>query len=492
MVDRTVPRLPGAPASSGADRIVCHVDVDCFYAACERRREPELEGEPVVVGMGYEAGESHGAVATASYEARRRGIESAQAISTALERLPRAADADSSGPVGHYRPVDMAFYESVSEDVREVLDDCADTVRAVSIDEAYLDVTDRTAWERVGGDADDGRDGNDTGGGAEGSGRSGGRGDRRTLAEGYARHVKARIAEAAGVTASVGVAPTMSAAKVASDHDKPDGLVVVEPGSVREFFAPLSVETLHGVGPVTARELRGMGIETAGDLAGTEPDRIAARFGERGREVHAFARGEDDREVTPVGRPKSLSRESAFTEATTDPETKRERVETLAGAVAERAARKGVLYGTIGIKVVTPPFSVQTRTRSLSGPVEDPALLREVALDLLSEFRDAAVRKLGVRVSKLAFTAAEQSSLDGFEPDDAGTAPATTARTDPGDVASGGTEASGGTAAADLGRYTAAGAATDAAGSDGTTGPEGGRPPTEGQTSLVDFRVQDG
>ena len=393
MAERGDPCLPGV--ASDPERVICHVDMDCFYAACERLREPELRGEPVVVGMGYEPGESHGAVATASYEARSHGIESAQGIETALERLPRAEDIENPEEVtavGKYCPVDMELYETVSEDVRAVLHDCADTVRAVSIDEAYLDVTERTGWERV---------------------------DGRTLAEGYARHVKERIHESVGVVASIGVAPTMSAAKVASDHDKPDGLVVVEPGEVRDFFAPLDVEAVHGVGPVTARELRAAGIETASDLAAADPGTLSP-FGERGREIRAFARGDDDRSVTPVGRPKSLSRESAFTEATADTEAKRERVATLAAAVADRADREGALYRTIGIKVVTPPFDVNTRARSLPGPVADADLVNDVALSLLEEFHEADVRKLGVRVSNLAFAAGEQSDLDNWE----GSAPA--------------------------------------------------------------------
>ncbi|WP_458209058.1 DNA polymerase Y family protein [Haladaptatus sp. NG-SE-30] len=396
-------RLPGVE-DEHEERIVLHVDMDCFYAACERLREPALEGEPVVIGMGYEEDESHGAVATASYEAREYGVESAQAISKALERLPRKADAAEPGldedpddesednpdedrdsdsdERGYYRPVDMTFYKSVSDDVRAILHDCADTVREVSIDEAYLDVTDRTAWE---------------------------------VAEGFARHIKNRIDREVGVTASVGVAPNMSAAKIASDHDKPDGLVVVEPGTVREFLSPLDVGEIHGVGPVTARELREMDIETAGDLADADPHVLGDRFGERGRELHQRARGDDDRKVTPTGRPKSLSRESAFTAATSDSGEKSTRVSTLATAVAERARERDAMYRTIGVKVVTPPFDVHTRERSLPGPVDDPELVEEVALDLLSEFDDEKVRKVGVRVSNLQFTEDDQTSLDGFE-----------------------------------------------------------------------------
>jgi len=386
MAEGDGPRLPGAPDAESGDRIVLHVDMDCFYAACERLREPELRGEPLVVGMGYEPGDEVGAVATASYEAREYGVESAQAISTALEQLPRKADADDDSDAdpadgGYYRPVDMDFYESVSGEVKEILHDCADVVREVSIDEAYLDVTDRTAWE---------------------------------VADGFARHVKHRIEREVGVVASIGVAPNMSTAKVASDRDKPDGLVVVEPDEVRDFLAPLDVEEIHGVGPVTARELRGMGLSTAGDVADADPRELEAAFDSRGRELYERARGEDDREVTPTGRPKSLSRESAFAEAVADPEPKRNQVRTLAEAVADRARREGALYQTIGIKAVTPPYDVNTRAKSLPGPVDEPALVEEVALDLLGEFADEPVRKVGVRVSNLSFAAGDQTSLDGW------------------------------------------------------------------------------
>ncbi|TQQ80049.1 DNA polymerase IV [Halonotius terrestris] len=367
--------------------------MDCFYASCERLREPALHGEPVVVGMGYEGGDSHGAVATASYEAREHGIESAQAISQALDRLPRAAETDTE-PAGHYRPVDLDFYEEVASDVKEILQECADVVREVSIDEAYLDVTERTSWAVVG----DGQAGSE-----------------RTIAEGYARHVKQRISREVGVPASVGVAPNMATAKVASDFDKPDGLTVVRPDDVTEFLAPLPVAAIHGVGPVTERELADMGIETAGDLAAADPAALVDRFGERGRDLYDRARGDDDREVTPTGRPKSLSRESAFTEATEDTEAKRERVSALAADVAARARSRDAMYQTVGIKVVTPPFEVNTRASSLSGPVDDPDLVESIALDLLGEFDDDPVRKLGVRVSKLSFGAQDQARLDGFE-----------------------------------------------------------------------------
>ena len=399
-------RLPGTPDEDD-QRIVLHVDMDCFYASCERLREPELEGEPLVVGMGYEAGETNGAVATASYEAREHGVESAQPISQALEQLPRldaddsdALDPSGDPPTGHYRPVDLDFYREIAADVKSVLHDCADVVREVSIDEAYLDVTDRTAWDPVpGGDPS----------------RAAGPAETRRLAEGYARHVIERIQREAGVPASVGVAPNMSTAKIAADFDKPNGLTVVPPDRVREFLSPLSTDELHGIGPVTARELAAMGIETAGELADADPVALEDRFGKRGRELYARARGEDDRAVTPTGRPKSLSRESAFSDPVREVEPKRETVRALAADVADRARSREALYRTIGIKVVEPPFEVNTRAESLSGPVDDPELVEEIALELLEEFHEGRVRKLGVRVSNLSFEGGDQATLGGFE-----------------------------------------------------------------------------
>ena len=373
-------RLPGTPP---VDQLVCHVDADCFYAACERLREPALRGKPVVVGMGYEPGADSGAVATASYEAREFGVESAQAISEALERLPRKIEAAKRDDLdvaeaAFYRPVDIEFYESIAAEVREILHDRADVVREVSIDEAYLDVTEQTDWDEI----------------AE-----------------FARQLKTEIAETVGVTVSIGVAPTMSAAKVASDQDKPDGLVVVRPDEVADFFAPLGVNDVHGVGPVTADRLREHGIETAGDLAQSDPSVLDELFGERGRRIYRYARGEDERAVEPRGKPKSFSRESAFSDPTSDRERQRDRIRTLAAAVATRASRRDVLYQTIGVKVVTPPFDVNTREQSLPGPVTDADLVERVALDLFEEFEGQRIRKLGVRVSNLSFAAETQSQL---------------------------------------------------------------------------------
>lgn len=378
-------QLPGVTQKS---QIVCHVDVDCFYAACERLKDSNLEGEPVVVGMGYESGQQHGAVATASYEAREFGIESAMPISEALEKLPRRSEIDFENPdsppvarTGFYRPVDMEFYESVSKSVKTVLERFATTVRNVSIDEAYLDLGDLT-WEE---------------------------------ASSFGKDLKELVHETAGVTVSVGIAPDMTTAKLASDADKPDGLVVVPPNEVQSFLAPIDVSDLHGVGPVTASKLREMGFETAGDIAAGNEATLIEAFGERGREIYRQARGEDVREVEPRGRPKSVSTESSLTEATTDYAQKQDKLRSLAREITDRSKSKGILYRTIGIKVVIPPFDIRTRERSLSGPVDDPELVESIAINLLEEFREDPIRKLGIRLSNLSFDERQQTAIGDYE-----------------------------------------------------------------------------
>lgn len=374
------------------DWIILHVDCDCFYAACERTRHPELTGEPLIIGMGYDEEDPHGAVATASYEAREYGVDSAMAIGKALKKLPRMTDADADDPdapdpetAGYYRPVDMEFYESVGESIQEILEAHAETLEPVSIDEAYLDVTSETTWDDV---------------------------------ESYAASLKETIREEIGVPVSIGAAPTKSAAKVASDHDKPDGLVIVEPGDVREFFKPLPIDEVHGIGPVTAKELRGMGIETAGDLAITDPDELTDRFGTRGKEAHQRARGHDPRPVTPPDDPKSLSNESSFGGAVTESGLKREKIRELADEVTTRAREQDALYQTIGIKVVEPPFDVNTRAHTLPGPVDNPELVEETALELLEEFKRTEVRKIGVKVSNLSFSEKKQAALTEWDGDE--------------------------------------------------------------------------
>lgn len=373
------------------DQIVLHVDADSYYAACERLKHPELHDEPVVVGMGYDKETLSGAVATASYEARDFGVDSGLPIGESLELLPRKIDADTTddeapnpNEAGHYRPVDMEFYEEIGEEIQTILSEYADTVEPVSIDESYLDITERTDWDTVGS---------------------------------YASDLQSRVQDDVGIPVSIGVAPTKSAAKVASDAEKPEGLVIVEPGDVQSFFEPLPIEAVHGIGPVTAEEMRDMGIETAGDLVEADVNALENAFGVRGVEVHQRAQGIDPRPVTPPDDPKSLSNESSFAPPTSNWERKAEKIKQLADKVTDRAQEKGVLYQTVGIKVVEPPYDVNTRARTLNGPIDNPELVESIALELLEEFDDTQTRKVGVKIAKLSFTENNQGTLSEWETD---------------------------------------------------------------------------
>lgn len=360
-------------------QIVLHLDMDCFFAACERLRNPELEGEPLVIGGGFDSEPPRGAVATASYEAREHGVHSAQPMAQALRHLPRRETApDDVEPTGIYLNGDHEFYQSVSADVMAIVEEYADTIRRISIDEAYLDISEQTTWSEV---------------------------------DEYASTLKSHIADEVGVVASVGVAPTLSCAKIASDHDKPDGCCIVEPGEVESFLAPLPIDDIHGVGPVSAQRFREADIETAGDLAALTTQEVIQRFGSQATTLFDRVRGIDPRNVEPVGRRKSISKEHSI-EPTSSMEKKRAVIQRLAEQVTERATAKNARFQTIGVKVVETPFDRKTREHSLVGPVIDGDLVESTALKLVEEFEDAEVRKLGVKVSNLTFFDGDQARLD--------------------------------------------------------------------------------
>ena len=381
-----------ADADSDSD-IIVHVDCDCFYAACERIKEPALRGEPLVIGMGYDSGAKHGAVATASYEAREYGVDSAMPIEDALEKLPRreaeaTTDTDTiqiageteadTNPTAYYRPVDLDYYEEKGSAVHDILESVADVFQPVSVDEAYLDVTSKTDWDSI---------------------------------TDFIETIQSRVNAEENIPVSVGAAPTKSAAKVASDYNKPDGTKVVKPGAVKDFFADLPVSEIHGIGDVTGSKLRGMGIETGGDLASADPDMLADEFGSRGVEIHQRARGHDPREVSPPDDPKSISNESSLGKDGADSDTALARMEELCDKVGDRVVEKNAFFRTVSVKVVLPPFTVKTRARSLPGSTQSSRIIHDVTNELFTEFKDDRIRKIGVRVSNLSFSEATQQSL---------------------------------------------------------------------------------
>ena len=344
-----------------APRSVLHVDMDAFYAAVEQRDRPELRGKPVIVGADPRGGLGRGVVSTASYEARKFGVGSAMPISEAYRRCPH----------GIYVPVDMAKYAGVSDEVMAIFATVTDLVEPVSIDEAFLDVT--------------------------GSRRLHGTG------ETIARRVKDAIHAKTALTASVGVATSKLVAKIASDMRKPDGLVVVAPGTEAAVLAPLPVRRLWGVGAKTEERLLALGVHTIGDIVAQEAT-LCRRLGEGATTLARLARGEDDRPVVAHGEDaKSLGQEHTFDEDTIDAGVLRTTLLGLCDAVARRVREHEVRGRTVTLKYRTEGFETFMRSSTLERATDSGDVMFETASRLFENVhRGRKVRLLGVYASGLA------------------------------------------------------------------------------------------
>jgi len=348
-------------------RLILHVDMDAFYAAIEQRDRPELRGRPVVVGADPRGGKGRGVVATASYEARRFGVGSAMPISQAWRACPTAV---------YVRP-DMDKYASVSREVMDVLRRFSDALEPISIDEAFLDVTGSVRLL---------------------TGRATAHEDAGTT---IARALKAAIRETTSLTASVGVAGSKLVAKVASDLRKPDGLVVVPPGTEAAFLAPLPVRRLWGVGPKLEETLARLGIHTIGQLAATDPARLESRIGTHGHDLLELARGADTREVarTP-DEAKSIGHEHTFGADTDDPERLRRTLLELCDAVARRLRQHGTTARTLTLKYRDERFQTLTRAETVRAGMDSGDALFAVAWRLFTTVHGRRrVRLLGVSAS---------------------------------------------------------------------------------------------
>jgi DNA polymerase-4 len=332
--------------------------MDSFYAAVHQRDDPSLVGKPVVIG-GDPSG--RGVVAAASYEVRRFGVRSAMPSAEARRRCPRAV---------FIRP-DFVRYRRESEAIFALYREVTPLVQAVSIDEAYLDVSDHL--------------------GAHGS------------ATAVAKAIRARVREERGLTVSVGAGPNKLVAKIASDHGKPDGLVVVKPSHVEGFLEPLPVRRLHGVGPATERALGELGVTTVGDLRGLPVELLTSRFGRHGEGLFRFARGVDERPVETDRVRKSLGTENTYGRDLERREAMEEELVKMAHDVAASLEKREIAGRTVTVKVRYPDFVTVTRSQTLPAPTADAATVARLAVELLAktDAGDRPVRLLGVTVSNL-------------------------------------------------------------------------------------------
>lgn len=334
--------------------------MDAFFASVEQLDNPSLRGRPVVVG-GSE--KSRGVVCAASYEARRYGVRSAIPMSRALRLCPDAVRV----PPRHER------YHEVSLEIGAVFESFTPQVEPLSLDESYLDVTERCLRDRV---------------------------PLVSLAQAVKRAVKART----GLTASAGGGPNKFIAKIASDLRKPDGLLVISPGEVETFLRPLDVDRIWGVGPVTAQRLRALGLLTIGDVADRGVSWLCERLGRFGAELHALALGHDERPVTPSHEPKSISSENTFPTDVTNLDEILACLTAQAEEVGERLARHGGTARTVVLKLRYADFTTITRSLSPSTRIRSAEHIAPVARALLerTDFPARAVRLVGVGVSGLS------------------------------------------------------------------------------------------
>jgi DNA polymerase-4 len=341
------------------ERKILHVDMDAFYASVEQRDRPELRGKPVVVG-----GDVRGVVAAASYEARKFGIRSAMPMREAERRCPHLVRV----------PLRMAWYKAVSDQVFGIFRDITPLVEGLSLDEAFLDVTDSVSLF-----------------GSE---------------EHIAATVKRSIRSQTGLTASVGVAPNKLVAKIASDLDKPDGLVIVTATNLHSILDPLPVQVIPGIGPRTGKRLGDCGIRTVLDLR-TAPDRVLEPlFGRFVARTRARACGEDDRPVVPSRVEKSISAEETFAIDLTERQDMHRELLRLCERTASRLRSRLLVAGTVQVKIRQSDFTTFTRRLALKPPGNGTDSLYGIATKLLDnwllEAPGAAIRLLGVGGSELS------------------------------------------------------------------------------------------
>lgn len=343
----------------GSIKSIIHLDMDAFYPAVEVLDNPELKGKPVIVGGGRE----RGVVSSASYEARKFGVHSAQPIAEAMRLCPK----------GIFLPVRMSRYKEVSKRIFEIFYRFTPLVEPLSIDEAFLDVTGST---RLFGNPVD-----------------------------IAKKIKQTVFNETGLTVSAGVAPSKFVAKIASDIDKPDGLTVIPPDRIREFLDPLPIEKMWGVGKVTQNALAVLNIRTFKELSQTPVKLLEQKFGEHGIKMHRLSMGIDEREVVPEHDAKSIGHEETFLRDIIDADEAKKELLSLANRVSRRMRGKGVTGKTVTLKVKYSDFVQITRAGTLPEPTEDSRKIYSTACSLMekTEVGKRPVRLLGISVSQLSF-----------------------------------------------------------------------------------------
>jgi DNA polymerase IV len=338
-------------------RKIIHIDMDAFYASIEQRDNPDYRGKPIAVGGSPEG--RGGVVATASYEARKFGVRSAMSSKKALQLCAHLI---------FVRPR-FETYKQVSQKIREIFHRHTDIIEPLSLDEAFLDVTEDK--QQIGSAIE------------------------------IAKHIKSAIKNELGLTASAGVSVNKFVAKIASDMNKPDGLTFIGPSRIQSFMESLPVEKFFGVGKVTADKMKKMGIHTGADLKKLSEGELTRRFGKPGRFYFKIVRGIDDREVQPHRETKSVGAEDTFPYDLKELDEMFEALEKLGGIVNERLRRSGLKGRTITLKIKYHDFKQVTRSHSLPAPTDDFENVISIAKELLmaTDLEEKKIRLLGISIS---------------------------------------------------------------------------------------------
>ncbi|PZD73800.1 DNA polymerase IV [Acaryochloris thomasi RCC1774] len=340
-------------------RKILHIDMDAFFASVEQRDNVALRGKPVVVGG---RPEQRGAVAAASYEARRYGIHSAMPSRTAALRCK---------DLMFVRPR-FEVYRQVSGQIRAIFREYTDLVEPVSLDEAYLDVTTNKL-------------------------------EIRSAIE-IAHRIKRRIYSQTQLTASAGVSINKFLAKMASDLDKPDGLSLIPPDQAQAFVSDLPIAKFHGIGKVTAGKMHELGIQSGQDLLRWSEANLVAQFGKVGHYYYRIARADDQRAVNPNRIRRSIGAERSFLTDLTEPEQMVRELDAIATLLQQRLAENQRSGTTLTLKIKYASYQQITRSRTLSEPLDDIEAIRQLAHELLRTHLDPeqSVRLLGLTVSNLS------------------------------------------------------------------------------------------
>lgn len=355
------------------NRIILHVDMDSFYASVEQRENPSLKGLPVVVGADPKSGTGRGVVSTCSYEARSYGIHSGMPISRAFKLCPD----------GVFLPVNMNLYKDVSRNIMKIFRSFTDKFQQVSVDEAYLDISDIVHDFKE--------------------------------AEALGNQIKSLVKNRENLTCSIGIAPTKSVAKIASDFNKPDGLTVVEPGNVIEFLKPLDIRKLSGVGKKNEAILNSLGIKTLGQLADFDQDKLTSLFGKWGKKMVRLARGLDDSQVIERSGSKSISKERTFSKDIDDTILLNDHLNKIAEKVHNALVHEGYSFSTVSVKVRQDDFTTFSRARTLDYYTQDLNSIRRLSSELAAEFFDGRkIRLVGIKLSHLSKKNINQTTLDKF------------------------------------------------------------------------------